>query len=243
MSNHIDGLSWKGYEGRDYEHFWAGPGKRHLDALERAIASHALPGGDAVVEIGAGFGRLGGCYVGKYRTPHMVEPASNLRASAASHYGDAVQYHEAAADHLPFADGSIDAVLMVRVFHHIAEPEAALREIHRVLAPGGRLVFNFSNKRNPSRILRYLTGRGPSPFTRDMEQYHAALIGHSAAHVEGLLADIGFDIVERYGVGFSDKLIEAVPALARVVRPSLTLARAIGPLNLAPAQFVVAIRR
>jgi len=243
MPKHIDGLSWKGYEGQDYEQFWVGPGKRHLDALERAIASHALPGGGAVTEIGAGFGRLGGCYVGKYRTSHMVEPASNLRAIAESTYGDAVQYHDAAAERLPFPSGSIDAVLMVRVFHHIAGPEAVLREIHRVLAPGGRLVFNFSNKRNPRRIARYVLGRGPSPFTPDMEQYDAALIGHSPAHVETMLAHIGFDIVERYGVGFTDKVIEAVPALGRVFAPSLALARAIGPLNIAPAQFVVAGKR
>jgi hypothetical protein len=52
-------LPWKGYEGQDYEGFWTGPGKQYLDTLERAIATHTLPGGDAVVEIGAGIGRLG----------------------------------------------------------------------------------------------------------------------------------------------------------------------------------------
>ncbi|MDR0466960.1 MAG: class I SAM-dependent methyltransferase [Deltaproteobacteria bacterium] len=38
---------------------------------------------------------------------------------------------------LPFADGSLRAILMVNVFHHIPESAAFLREASRVLAPGG----------------------------------------------------------------------------------------------------------
>ena len=71
------GLPWKGYEGHDYEGFWTGPGKHYLDQLEQAIVTDALPGGEAIVEIGAGFGRLGPCYIGRYRRVQMVEPASN----------------------------------------------------------------------------------------------------------------------------------------------------------------------
>jgi len=235
-------LSWKGYEGRDYEGFWIGPGKRYLDALERAIAKHALPGGDAVVEIGAGFGRLGTCYIGRYRRVHMVEPASNLRDIAARTFGDRASYHEASVFALPFPDATFDAVLMVRVFHHLGDPEAALREIHRVMKRGGRLVFNYSNKRNIARIPRYVLGRGPNPFSREMEKYHESLIGHHPAHVEGLLAQIGFSIREQYGVGVMDKLVERLPWLGGVVKPSLVLARFAGRFKLAPAQFIVALK-
>lgn len=38
---------------------------------------------------------------------------------------------------LPFADGSLRAILMVDVFHHIPDAAAFLREAERVLAPGG----------------------------------------------------------------------------------------------------------
>jgi ubiquinone/menaquinone biosynthesis C-methylase UbiE len=41
---------------------------------------------------------------------------------------------------LPYEDGSIDAVVLTAVLGEIPEPVAALREIHRVLKPGGRLI-------------------------------------------------------------------------------------------------------
>jgi ubiquinone/menaquinone biosynthesis C-methylase UbiE len=240
MPRNVEGLSWKGYEGQDYEGFWVGPGKQYLDFLERSIVAHALPGGEAIVEIGAGFGRLGTCYVAKYRSVHMVEPATNLREIAARTYGDAASYHEASVYRLPFADASFDAVLMVRVFHHLAEPETAMREIHRVLKRGGRFVFNYSNKRNVRRIASYCLGSAPNPFTLAMENYEKSLIGHHPQHIEGLLKDIGFNIKEQYGVGLLDKLINVFPSLLRIARPSIRNSRAVGRLRLAPAQFIVA---
>ncbi len=41
---------------------------------------------------------------------------------------------------LPFGDGSFDVVWSSNVFQHLREPETTLREIARVLVPGGRLL-------------------------------------------------------------------------------------------------------
>jgi SAM-dependent methyltransferase len=56
-----------------------------------------------------------------------------------------VASHVSTLDHdrIPFADASFDAVLSNQVFEHIAEPERAMREIHRVLRPGGTLIATF----------------------------------------------------------------------------------------------------
>lgn len=237
------GLPWKGYEGHDYEGFWTGPGKHYLDQLEQAIVTDALPGGEAIVEIGAGFGRLGPCYIGRYRQVHMVEPASNLRAIAAQSFGPAVSYHEASVLDLPFADEFFDAALMVRVFHHLPEPDAALREIHRVLKRGGRLVFNYSNKRNIARMAGYFLRRGYEPFARGAESYLESLFGHHPADVKALLERVGFVVRRQYGVGMTDKLVDHAAWIGRVIHPSVDRARAVGFLTLSPAQFIVAEKR
>jgi SAM-dependent methyltransferase len=63
--------------------------------------------------------------------PHM---ARRLRARGV----DAV---EAGAEALPFADGAFDTVVSTLVFCTVPDLSAALREVRRVLAPGGRLLF------------------------------------------------------------------------------------------------------
>jgi SAM-dependent methyltransferase len=48
---------------------------------------------------------------------------------------------EAPAEKLPFEDASFDTVTLVYVLCTVADPAAALREIARVLRPGGRFLF------------------------------------------------------------------------------------------------------
>ena len=51
------------------------------------------------------------------------------------------------AAHLPFAGGSMDAALLVHVVAHLGRPAQGLREIRRVLRPGGRLGLLTPNAR------------------------------------------------------------------------------------------------
>lgn len=73
-------------------------------------------------------------FVGLDITPAMIEVAQSKRLSNAEFIvGD--------AENLPFGDGSFDAVLCANSFHHYPNPGAFLREAHRVLRPGGKLIL------------------------------------------------------------------------------------------------------
>jgi ubiquinone/menaquinone biosynthesis C-methylase UbiE len=52
-----------------------------------------------------------------------------------------VSSSQADATKLPHADGSFDAAVLVTVFGEIPDGDAALRELHRVLKPGGRVII------------------------------------------------------------------------------------------------------
>ncbi len=52
-----------------------------------------------------------------------------------------VAFVEAAIESLPLPSGSVDAAVAILVLHHVDQPELALREVARVLRPGGMAVI------------------------------------------------------------------------------------------------------
>ena len=65
-----------------------------------------------------------------------------------------VDVHDAAAESLPFPDGSFDAVVCTLVLCTVADPSRALSEAARVLRPGGRLVV-LEHVRGTGRLARW----------------------------------------------------------------------------------------
>jgi SAM-dependent methyltransferase len=70
-------------------------------------------------------------------SPGMVEAARRN----AENLGLTVEGRVADAEELPYGDGTFDLVVGHAVLHHIPDVERALREVVRVLKPGGRFVF------------------------------------------------------------------------------------------------------
>ena len=86
-------------------------------------------------------------------SPGMVEVA---RRNAAA-LGFAVEGRVADAEALPYDDGSFDLVCGHAVLHHIPDVERALREVLRVLKPGGRFVFAGEPTRYGDAVARRLS--------------------------------------------------------------------------------------
>jgi ubiquinone/menaquinone biosynthesis C-methylase UbiE len=96
-----------------------------------------------VLEIGAGSGMNLGLYrnaadiLALEPDPKLIEMARS-RARAAPR---PVHILEASAEHIPLADGSVDTVVSTWTMCTIPHAVEALREVRRVLKPGGRLLF------------------------------------------------------------------------------------------------------
>jgi SAM-dependent methyltransferase len=90
-----------------------------------------LPAGSLILEVGAGIG-----------TDGLKVLRSGYRLVERDHgFGDSCAHLLADAEELPFADDAFDGAFMVACLHHLPEPLSCLREIRRVVKPGGILVL------------------------------------------------------------------------------------------------------
>jgi ubiquinone/menaquinone biosynthesis C-methylase UbiE len=72
-----------------------------------------------------------------------------------------VEFHEGDVEHLPFADGSMDGILLSGLVHHLPDPNRCAAEAFRVLKKGGSFVAFDPNRMNP---FMYLYRDRSSPF-------------------------------------------------------------------------------
>jgi SAM-dependent methyltransferase len=114
-----------------------------MEPFIHAIAQFTRHHGKRVLEVGVGAGtdflqwaRAGARCHGVDLTDAAVE---TTRARLAL-YGFDRPVERVDAERLPFADGSFDAVYSWGVIHHSADPARVVREIHRVLGPGGSFI-------------------------------------------------------------------------------------------------------
>jgi SAM-dependent methyltransferase len=112
-------------------------------------ATANLRPGEVVVDLGSGGGidvflaakKVGpaGRAIGVDMTPEMVERA---RANAVAQGLINVEFHLATIDKLPLGDASVDCVISNCVINLAPDKNAVLREIYRVLRPGGRVAVS-----------------------------------------------------------------------------------------------------
>ena len=112
-------------------------GKLCAEALEPHLVTSGL-----TLEIGIGTGLVaaalqagGRCVVGVDISVQMLQRARSRNLAVAR--ADALA--------LPFASGSVDAAYSVWVLHLVADPAAVLREVMRVLRPGGRYATELTS--------------------------------------------------------------------------------------------------
>jgi SAM-dependent methyltransferase len=157
-------------------------------------ATANLRPGEVVVDLGSGGGldvflaarKVGptGKAIGIDMTPEMLARA---RENAERQGLENVEFYEATIDNLPIQDGSVDCVISNCVINLAPDKDAVLREIARVLKPGGRVAVSDIALKKPL----------PPEIGNDLLAYVGCIAGAVSIeeYVRGLKA-AGFDAVE-----------------------------------------------
>lgn len=188
---------------------WAG------DLIERA---RPIGPSDRILDLGCGTGivarrlreRLGaGARItGLDRQPEMIEAARAIAPEIEWRVGNAME--------LPFADGSFELVISQQMLQFVPDREAAVREMRRVLAPGGRAVVATWRSRAEQPLFETLGAIAERHLGASTLDRRFAL--GDADELRGLFA----------GAGFSDVELEVVSRVEHYA--SLPVSLAIGPM-------------
>ena len=124
-----------------YDSVMARTEKAGLSAHRQALLSQAT--GD-VLEVGAGTGANLALYGDGVTSLTLTEPEKPMVRRLEKHLAErhpSARLVSAPAEELPFDDDSFDTVVSTLVLCTVDDQPAALREMQRVLRPGGRLLF------------------------------------------------------------------------------------------------------
>lgn len=151
-------------QGWAHKHFF---GRIHGRIL--ALAAALVPAPRRILDVGCGTGaflRAAGARFPEAKL-YGVDPAEEMiKAATAAAAGGSPKYYHAGAEDLPLPHACIDLAVTTVSFHHWADQAAGVREVARVLAPGGVFILADQFAAWWSRPLFAAAGRRPHFHTR-----------------------------------------------------------------------------
>jgi SAM-dependent methyltransferase len=146
----------------NYVHYWDERAYEHAAeriAIRRLLRNRHFK---CAVDIGGGYGRLS-LLLERYADKVILAEPSKRQLDLATDFlkgHPKIERMLVAADDLQLPDESVDLVTMIRVMHHLPDPEAELTEIARVLKDNGYAIIemaNYAHARN--RVKHLLKGK------------------------------------------------------------------------------------
>lgn len=202
----------------DYSQYWTK--RRYEDLAEKHLLNKMFQqkSGDWFIDIGGSYGRLTSTYDKKYKNPVILDySAKTLRNNyevLKNKYPN-INLIAANAYKMPLKDNVFDGGLMVRVLHHIENPEGYLKEVRRIMKPKSTYIQEFANKVHLKAILRALLKGNFKIFSKEIyeqpsisvtegtgDNIEGIFLNYHPGHVKELLEQNNFTLKKKTGCSF-----------------------------------------
>lgn len=158
----------------------------------RVIAIAGISPGDMVLDVGCGPGSLTRAAqraAGAHGAAYGIDPAPEMVARAqrnARRAGSTARFQASGIEALPFPDGMFDLAMGRLMFHHLSDEQkrAGLREIRRVLKPGGMFLTVDAEIAPHGLVGRLLAHSSAAPMS------HISIAEYASMYAEAGYADI-----------------------------------------------------
>jgi SAM-dependent methyltransferase len=113
----------------------------------------------SVLELGCAAGAMGSAIKQRQDCSYIGIEMNSQAAAVAARSLDAVLVGDVETDPLPLPDQSADCIICADVLEHLTDPWQTLRELRRIIQPGGTMVASVPNIQNVDVIQALLNGR------------------------------------------------------------------------------------
>ncbi len=233
------------YNGYDYKKiFWEDADRKYEDAADRMAIKRLLPKHmESFVDIAGGYGRLANEYLPRADKATLFDYSKTELAQAKEMYGDKIHTKQGDIYNLPFKDGEFTSLMMIRATHHFKDMDKVLKELYRVLRPGGIAVIEVANKKTLPRMVRYWTGKTKiSPFDRSVANLadvdKDGFYNYHPKYIEGLFKKTGFKIDKVLSVSnFRSAGLKKVFGTKNLIRMEKGAQKILAPIRFAPSIY------
>lgn len=240
--------------GREYEH------KAEVNLLHRLFRKY-LPdlAVRTIMDLGGAYGRLSPLYerqakniiLADYSTSELQDGITNIKDSD---YQGKYSFLALNAYKIPLKNDSLDALLSVRVMHHLRDINLFWEELGRVLVPGGIAVVEFANKNHIVAVIRnILKGKFFSYLKQDILQVGhqqtsqgmkdgqvSIMYNFSPAHIKKLSRDNNVEIEGMFACSFlRSTLLKRLFPVSLLLAVENVLQLLFGWLLITPSVFIV----
>ena len=203
------------YDSYDYPKYWQDRSYEHnaeVVALNHFFS--VIKKKENLVDIGCGHGRLCQEYMDVFKKITLVDPSKKLLKVAQKECtGEGkLSFVQSTVEeiHNKITSNNYDVALLVRVLHHIDNPDTAFLQVSKLLKDKGYFIVEFANKVHGKALIRQFI-KGNFTFLLDIfpndrrskkniKDSTISFVNHHPDKIEDSLAKNGFKIVERLSV-------------------------------------------